>query len=67
MKLEVKSLFQMAAAMCQALPSFYSEFCQKSLFIPVSSDFYENYIVTNNVSLPTILTVVWKIVSFTYF
>ena len=40
-------MFQMAAAMCQALPSFYSEYCQKSLFISISSNFYEKYIVTN--------------------
>ena len=46
-------VFQMAAAMCQALPSFYSEYCQKSLFISVSSDFYENYIVTNNFCVST--------------
>ena len=37
----------MAAAMCQALPSFYSDFCQSSLSISVSSDFYVNYIETN--------------------
>ena len=37
----------MAAAVCQALPSFYSYYCQKSLFISVSSDLYEKYIVTN--------------------
>ena len=36
----------MAAAMCQALPSFYSDYCKKLLFISVSSDFYEKYIVT---------------------
>ena len=43
----------MAAAMCQALPSFYSEYCQKSLFISVSSDFYEKYTVTNNFCVST--------------
>ena len=43
----------MAAAMCQALPSFHSEYCQKSLFISVSSDFYEKYIVTNNFCVST--------------
>ena len=43
-----KSLIPMAAAMCQALPSFYSDYCTKSLFISVSSDFYEKYIVTHD-------------------
>ena len=33
--------------MCQALPSFYSDYCKKSLFISVSSDFYKKYIVTH--------------------
>ena len=46
-------MFQMAAAICQALPSFFSEYCQKSLFISVSSDFYEKYIVTNNFCVST--------------
>ena len=36
-----KSFFPMAAAMCQAIPSFYSDYCKKSLFISVTSDFYE--------------------------
>ena len=48
-----KSLFQMAAALCQALPSFYSEYYQKSLFISVPSDFYEIYIVTKNFCVST--------------
>ena len=39
--------------MCQALPSFYSDYCQKSLFISVSSDLYEKYIVTNNFCVST--------------
>ena len=45
----------MAAAMCQALPSFYSEYCQKSLFISVSSDFTKNILrkVTNNFCVST--------------
>ena len=43
----------MTAAMCQAVLSFYSEYCQKSLFISVSSDFYEKYIVTNNFCVST--------------
>ena len=42
-----KSLFQMAAAMCQAFPSFYSDYNEKLLFNSVSSDFYEKYIVTH--------------------
>ena len=33
----------MAAAMCQALHGFQSDYLKKSLFISVSSDFYENY------------------------
>ena len=41
-------MFQKATAMCQAVPSFYSDYCQKSLFISVSSDFYEKYIVTQD-------------------
>ena len=36
----------MAAAMYQAFPSFYSDYNEKSLFISVSCDFYEKYIVT---------------------
>ena len=43
----------MAAAMCQALPSFYSDYCKKSLFISVSSDFYEKYIVTHDYCVST--------------
>ena len=35
----------MAAAMCQALPSFYSDYNNKSLYISVSNEFYEKYIV----------------------
>ena len=38
----------MAAAMCQALPSFYSDYCKKSLFISVSSDFYKKYKETHD-------------------
>ena len=36
----------MTAAICQALPSFYSDYRRKLLLISVSSDFYEKYIVT---------------------
>ena len=43
----------MAAAMWQALPSFSSEYCQKSLFISVSSDFYKKCKVTNNFCVST--------------
>ena len=43
----------MAAAVCQALPSFFSEYCQKSLFNSVSSEFYEKHIVTNNFCVST--------------
>ena len=43
----------MAAAMCQALPSFYSDYCKKSLFINVSSDFYKKYIVLHDYCVST--------------
>ena len=43
----------MAAYMCQALPSFYSDWNSKSLFISVSNDFYEKYIVTQDYSVST--------------
>ena len=43
----------MAAAMCQALPSFYSDYNSKSLFISVSNEFYEKYIVTQNFCVST--------------
>ena len=43
----------MAAAMCQALPSFYSGYNSKSLFISVSNDFYEKYIVTQDYCVST--------------
>ena len=43
----------MAAAMCQALPSFYSDYCKKSLFISVSSDFYKKYIGTHDYCVST--------------
>ena len=45
----------MAAAMCKALPRFYSDFCQKSLFISVSSDSYskQKYKVTNSFCVST--------------
>ena len=50
---EQKSLFQMAAAMCQALPSFYSDFCRKSRFNSVFSDFYKKYLVTHDYCVST--------------
>ena len=43
----------MAAAMCQAPPSFYSDYCQKFLFISVFRYFYEKYMVTNNFFVST--------------
>ena len=43
----------MAAAMSQTLPSFYSNYCQNSLFTSVSSDFCEKFIVTNNFCVST--------------
>ena len=49
-------------------PAFIQIFVvKKSLFISVSSAFYEKYIVIIFVSIPTILSVLWKIVSSTYF
>ena len=39
--------------MCQALPSFYSDYNSKSLFISVSNDFYEKYIVTQDYCVST--------------
>ena len=43
----------MAAAMCQALPSFHSDYYQKLIIISVPSDFYEKYKVTNNICVST--------------
>ena len=43
----------MATAMSQALPSFCSDYCQKLLFISVSSNFYEKYIVTKKFCFST--------------
>ena len=40
-------MFPIAAAMLQALPSFHTDCCQKTVFISVSSDLYEKYIVTH--------------------
>ena len=39
--------------MCQALPSFYSDYNSKSLFISVSNDFYEKYLVTQDFCVST--------------
>ena len=36
----------MAAITCHALPSFYSDYSNKSMFISVSNNFYEKYILT---------------------
>ena len=48
-----KSFFTMAAAMCQALPSFYSGYNNKSLFICVSNEIYEKYIETQKYCVST--------------
>ena len=37
----------MAAVMCQALPHFYKNFCEKALFISVSVKDYRPYIPTS--------------------
>ena len=39
--------------MCQALPSFYSDYSKKSLFISVSNESYEKYIVTQDYCMST--------------
>ena len=39
--------------MCQALPSFYSDYNNKSFFITVFNDFYEKYFVTQNYYVST--------------
>ena len=36
----------MAAAMYQALPCFYSDYCEKPLHISFSNEFHETYLVT---------------------
>ena len=38
----------MASAMCQPYPTFYSDYNAKSLFISVSENFYEKFIVTQD-------------------
>ena len=38
----------MESAMCQAYPTFYSDYNAKSLFISVSENFYEKFIVTQD-------------------
>ena len=38
----------MASAICQAYPTFYSDYNAKSLFISVSENFYEKIIVTQD-------------------
>ena len=48
-----KSFFPMAAAMCQALPRFFSNYSKKLLFISVSNELYENYIVIQNYCVST--------------
>ena len=39
--------------MCQALPSFYSDYNSKSMSISVSNEFYEKYIVTQDYCVST--------------
>ena len=39
--------------MCQALPSFYSDYNNKSLFISVSNELNENYIEPQNYCVST--------------
>ena len=39
--------------MCQVLPSFYSDYNSKSLFISVSNNSYEKYIVTQDYCVST--------------
>ena len=43
----------MAAAMCQALPSYYSDYNSESLVIFVSNKFYEKYIVAQDFCVST--------------
>ena len=43
----------MAAATCQALPRFYSDYNNKSMFISVSDKFYEKYILTQDYCVST--------------
>ena len=38
----------MASAMCQAYPTFYSDYNAKTLFISVSENFYEDFFVTQD-------------------
>ena len=53
----------MAAAMCQALPSFYSDNNKKPLFISVSYEFYKKYKKKAKIiaCLLTILSVLGKL------
>ena len=58
----------MASAMCQAYPTFYSDYNAKSLFISVSEKFYEKIIVTKTTVYLTIHhSAQWKIANFTWF
>ena len=43
----------MAAALCQALPSNYSDYSKKLLFISVANEFYEQYIVIQDYCVST--------------
>ena len=56
----------MASAMCQAYPTFYSDYNAKSLFISVSENFYEKLDVTQDYCDLTIhLSAQWKTAKFT--
>ena len=48
-----KSFLPMAAAMCQVLYSFYSDYSKKSPFISFSNEFYQKYLVTNDYCVST--------------
>ena len=48
-----KSFFPMAAARCQALSSFHSDYSDKSLFISASNEFYKKNIVTQDYCVST--------------
>ena len=55
----------MAAALCQAVPSFRSDYKSKSLFISLSNEFYKKYIVTEIIAcLLTIFSVPWEVANF---
>ena len=57
-----------ASAMCRAYPTFYWDYNEKSLFISVSENFYEEFIVTQDytVYLTIYHSAQWKIANFTW-